>query len=92
MAWPLDSTISQQFFQGSQGSLCGPQRADMFLQQDGSPRFHWAGQKTTAELIFPRARLGQAGEGGQRAGRVCQGASMLKARLLKELALGQGSF
>lgn len=39
-----------------------------FLQQDGSPCFHLAGQKPTSELIFPRACSMQAGEEGGQGG------------------------
>lgn len=62
--------------------------ADMFPQQAGSPRFHVAGQKTTSELIFPRARPGHAA--GARAGRGRGGAGVLRPLLPAELSSAGG--
>lgn len=69
--------------------LCGP-RTLTFLQQDGSPGFHTAGQKPASELIFPGACSTQAGgEGGQGGSTIEEGHRSPKSLPLG--AWGQGS-
>lgn len=80
MAWPVE--FHDQSAVLPRPALPSTDRVLTRLSSRMEAMFPWAGQKTTSELI---------GEGWERAGSVRDGASVLKATLLK-LVLGGGVF